>query len=121
MKLLLGAVFLVSSFAANAGFVHPLDFDGSEAQKQEVINYIQAKVKDDYCDGQLDMCQPTTLRMMEQQNLKAFKKLTQAKDRKVMDRVIQDYCEDSDDMCTYTTIDMMYQQNLKDNNQKLTW
>ncbi|QIX95262.1 hypothetical protein [Cedecea sp. FDAARGOS_727] len=121
MKILLGAVVLLSSFAANAGFVHPLDFDGSEAQKQEVIKFIQAKVKADYCDGQLDMCQPTTLRMMEQENLTAFKKLTQANDRKVMDRVIQDYCDGGLDMCTYTTIEMMYQENVKANNQKLTW
>ena len=121
MKILLGAAALLCSFAANAGFIHPLDFDGSEAQKQEVINFIQTKVKADYCDGQLDMCQPTTLRMMEQQNLTAFKKLTQANDRKVMDRVIEDYCDGGVDMCTYTTIEMMYQQNVKANNQKLTW
>ncbi|MGP4129479.1 hypothetical protein OJE16_06745 [Pantoea tagorei] len=74
MKLLVGAALLLTSAAANAGFVHPLDFDGSEAQKKEVISYIQKRVKADYCDGQLDMCQPTTLRMMEKQNLNAFKK-----------------------------------------------
>lgn len=121
MKILLGTAALLTSFAAEAGFIHPLDFDGSEAQKQEVINFIQTTVKADYCDGQLDMCQPTTLRMMEQQNLTAFKKLTQADDRKVMDRVIKDYCEEGLDMCNYTTIQMMYQQNVKADKQKLTW
>lgn len=121
MKILIGAAVLFSSFAANAGFVHPMDFDGSEAQKQEVIQYIQGKVKAAYCEGQLDMCQPTTLRMMEQQNLKAFKKLTEATDRKVMDRVIKDYCKGSIDMCNYSTIQMMYNKNVKADTQKLTW
>lgn len=121
MRKLLGTVIFASAFAANAGFINPMDFDGSESQKQEVINYIQAKVKADYCDGQLDMCQPTTLRMMEQQNLKSFKELTQAKDRKIMNGVIKDYCDSSLDMCNYTTIEMMYQQNLKANNQELSW
>ena len=67
------------------------------------------------------MCQPTTLRMMEQQNLSAFKKLTKAQDRKVLDRVIKDYCDGGLDMCNYTTIEMMYQQNLKASGEQLTW
>ncbi|ORM74419.1 hypothetical protein HA48_03930 [Pantoea wallisii] len=121
MKKLLGLAALLTTFAAQADFIHPLDFNGSDAQKQEVIDFIQSRVKADYCNGQLDMCQPTTLRMMEQQNLSAFKKLTQAKDRKVMDRVIKDYCNGSLDMCNYTTIEMMYQQNLKASGEKLTW
>lgn len=112
---------LIFSFAAQADFVNPMDFDGSEAQKDEVINFIQEKVKADYCDGQLDMCQPTTIRMMEQQNLTAFKKLTKAEDREIMDRVIKDYCESGLDMCSYSTIEMMYQQNLKASSKKLAW
>lgn len=121
MKILIGTALLLSSSTADAGFIHPLEFDGSEAQKQEVISFIQSTVRADYCDGQLDMCQPTTLRMMEQQNLNAFKKLTKADDREVMDRVIKDYCEGGIDMCNYTTIEMMYQQNVKADKQKLTW
>lgn len=121
MKKYIGIAALIFSFTVQAGFVHPMDFDGSEAQKQEVVSFIQEKVKADLCDGQLDMCQPTTLRMMEQQNLKAFKRLTKAENREVMDRVIQDYCESDLDMCTYDTIQMMYQQNLKASGQTLTW
>ncbi|POW59040.1 hypothetical protein C3408_05580 [Candidatus Pantoea alvi] len=121
MKLLVGAALLLTSAAANAGFVHPLDFDGSEAQKKEVISYIQKRVKADYCDGQLDMCQPTTLRMMEKQNLNAFKKLTKVTDRQVLDRVIKDYCQGTLDMCSYTTLEMMYKQNAKATKQELSW
>ncbi|MFM1688124.1 hypothetical protein ACJ7VZ_06335 [Aeromonas salmonicida] len=107
--------------SAMAGFIHPMDFDGSEGQKQEVIKYIKDKVKQDYCDGELDMCQPTTLRMMEQQNLDSFKKANQATDRNIMDRVIQDYCNGDLDLCTYGTIWMMYQQNLKASKKELSW
>lgn len=106
---------------AQAGFIHPMDFDGSEAQKQEVIKYIKDRVHRDYCEGGLDMCQPTTLRMMEDQNLSSFKKATQATDRKIMDRVIKDYCQGDIDMCNYGTILMMYQQNLKASKKELSW
>ncbi|KQN58011.1 hypothetical protein [Erwinia sp. Leaf53] len=121
MKSLLAIAILLTPLAASADFVHPLDFDGSEAQKQEVLGYIEDRVKADYCDGQLDMCQPSNLRMMEKQNLRAFKMLTQAKDRAILDKVIEDYCEGGLDMCTYDTINMMYNQNVKANQEKLAW
>lgn len=121
MKLVLGATLLFSAMTANAAFIHPMDFDGSEAQKQEVIEYIQSKVKADYCEGGIDMCRDTTLRMMEKSNLNAFKQLTQAKNRKIMDKVIKDYCKSGLDMCSYATIRMMYNKNLKASDEKLTW
>ncbi|AUX94806.1 hypothetical protein [Mixta gaviniae] len=121
MKIVLGLAALVASYTANAAFVNPMDFNGSEGQKQEVIEYIKEKVKSEYCDGAVDMCQPTTLRMMEKQNLAAFKQLTRAKNREVMDRVISDYCDSAVDMCNYVTIDMMYKQNLKASGEALSW
>lgn len=121
MKKVIGLAFLLTSTSALAGFVHPLDFDGSEPQKQEVISYIKDRVKADYCDGKIDMCQPTTLRMMENENLEAFKKLTKASDRKILDRVIKDYCKRGLDMCTYSTIAMMYEENAKADKQELSW
>lgn len=121
MKNMLGFVLLTATFYANAGFVNPMDFDGSEAQKQEVIDFIQTQVKKDYCEGAIDMCQDTTLRMMEKQNLNAFKKLTQANNKKILDKVIVDYCEGAIDMCNYSTLSMMYDQNLKASNETLSW
>lgn len=122
MKRIIPLCVLFLSPIAMADFVHPMDFDGSEAQKQEVIEYIKARVKKEYCDGTLNMCQNTTLRMMEQENLNAFKKATQATDRAVMDKVIADYCGASAvDMCNYTTILMMYQENVKAGEKNLSW
>lgn len=120
-KLLLSLVFLITPRLCNAGFIHPMDFDGSDVQKKEVIEFIKEKVRRDYCDGALDMCDESTLRMMEEQNLSAFKKATQVQDRKIMDRVIKDYCNNTLDMCSYDNLLMMYQENLKASKKELTW
>lgn len=54
-----------------------MDFDGSEAQKTMVINYITKNVYKQYCTG-INMCQESMLRRMEQKDLDAFKLLTKA-------------------------------------------
>ena len=56
MKFILLITAILFSSLANAQFVHPLNLDGSEAQKKEVITYITNRVKHDYC-GTVDMCQ----------------------------------------------------------------
>ena len=121
MKKLLPLICLFFSFNTLADFIHPMDFDNSKAQKNRVIDIIKTRVKQDYCDSGLDMCQSTTLRMMESENLKAFKNASQAKDREIMDRVIKDYCNSGLDICSYTNIFMMYQENLKASKDSLSW
>ena len=120
-KLCLAAGLLMISSNSMAEFIHPMDFDGSEAQKQEVIEYIKAKVRKDYCDSGKDMCQNSPLRMMESENLSAFKLATKATNREVMDRVIKDYCESGIDMCNYQNILMMYKENEKAGKEELSW
>ncbi|MFJ4248194.1 hypothetical protein [Pseudomonas sp. NPDC089741] len=102
-----------------ATILNPMDFDGSEVQKKQVIDSITATVKKDYCE-KIDMCQESTLRMMEKQNLDAFKEATKATDRKIMNAVIDDYCKKID-MCNYGTIWMMYKKNFEAKNKNLTW
>ena len=121
MKRLIFAALALTTAYAHAEFVHPMDFNGSQTQQQEVIRYIEERVRHDYCDSGLDMCQNTTLRMMEQENLRAFKEATRATNRTVMDRVIHDYCNSGLDMCNYTTILMMYNQNIKAGSTSLQW
>lgn len=113
-------IALFSANAAAATFIHPLIFDGSENQRKQVIDYIKSIVHDEYCK-KLDMCTPSTLRMMERSNLKAFKQLTTAKNRKLLDRMIRDYCHSSIRVCSYTSIKMMYAHNLSASEQKLEW
>ena len=117
-KLITIALFTANATAAT--FVHPLDFDNSTSQRQQVVDYIKSIVHDEYCK-KLDMCTPSTLMMMERNNLKAFKQLTTAKNRKLLDRMIRDYCHSSLRICSYTTIKMMYAHNLSASKQKLEW
>ena len=46
-------IFLVNKNAF-ADFVHPLNFD-EKTQKKEVLEYIKDRVKQDYCNGSIDM------------------------------------------------------------------
>ncbi|MDF1762212.1 MAG: hypothetical protein P1U57_02285 [Oleibacter sp.] len=121
MRILIFIYLAIISLYSLADFVHPMDFNGSESQKNEVIDYINKQVRQDYCESDLDMCQESMLRMMEQENLNAFKKATSATDRRIMDRAITDYCESGVDMCNYSTIFMMYEENVKASNKKLQW
>ncbi|WON77839.1 hypothetical protein [Serratia sp. UGAL515B_01] len=119
-KIIAASLFLLA-FSVSAKFINPMDFDGSEAQKNEVIEYIKSTVKRDYCNDTVDMCQDTMLRMMEDENLNAFKLATKATNRKVMDRVIKDYCSSEVNMCNYAMINMMYDENIKASNNSLKW
>lgn len=119
-KIILLTMCIISPLAC-AKFVNPVKFDGSEAQKKEAIQFIKDRVKKVYCEGPVDMCQPATLRMMEQQNLSAFKEAVQATDKKIMQQVVDTYCKGALDMCDYTTINMMYKQNLQASKKDLEW
>jgi hypothetical protein len=98
-----------------------MDFDNSQLQRDQVIAYIKARVRHDYCNSGLDMCQNVILNMMEEKNLKAFKEATKATNRNIMDRVIKDYCNSGLDMCNYTTILMMYKKNVQAGGKSLSW
>jgi len=119
--LILASVLLLLPWNALADFLHPMDFDGSESHKKRVVQIIRKRVEKDYCKSGLDMCQQTTLRMMERENLDCFKKATQATNRAIMDRVIKDYCNSGLDMCNYSTIWMMYKENLAASKKSLEW
>ena len=116
-KLLIIALFVFPSSAFSAGLVHPLDFSGSEKEKQQVIEYIKANVKKTYTD--IGMGDPATLRMMENKELESFKQLTKVTNRKMLDSVIKTYCEIG--MCNYSTLSMMYNKQLEASQKKLEW
>lgn len=108
-------MLIVPVFASD--LLHPLDFKGTDAEKERVISYIKLNVKQTY--GAIGMDDPATLRMMEEEELKSFKQLTEIKNRKLLDSVIATYCEIG--MCNYSTILMMYQEQLKASKKELTW
>lgn len=98
-------------------FIHPMDFKGTEEEKQKVINYIKARVKKDL--EYIDMYNNQNARMMERQELDSFKALTQAKDRQLMDRVIKELI--FVEMLNYTNLKNMYIQEIQASQQELTW
>ncbi|MDA8485881.1 hypothetical protein NNO07_22670 [Pseudomonas resinovorans] len=113
--------FATLSTSANAEFIHPLDFNNSEEQKEKVIEWIVNDVKETYCDGPLKMCQASTLRTMEKAEISAFKELTQAKERAILDNVIKTYCDGPIDMCSYSNLAAMYEQELEASAEKAHW
>jgi len=118
MKIAVTILFLLFSVSAYAGdFVHPLDFKGTDEEKKAVISYIEENVKDTY--SAIDMDDPATLRMMEKEELNAFKKLTKAENRNILDNVIKTYCGIG--MCSYSTISMMYNEQLSASEESLSW
>lgn len=111
-------LFLLSSvtvFAAN--FFHPAEFTGTEADKKQVLAFIEQDVKERY--SKIGMGDPSTLRMMEKNELDAFKQLTKVTNRELLDNVIKQYCNIG--MCNYDTILMMFNEQNKAANEKLSW
>ena len=115
--------FSNTSIAKN--ILHPLDFKGSEKAKKNVISFIEQNVHEIYCKNEMlkSMCTNSILRMMEEEELNSFKKLTKAKEESILDNVIQTYCQNSmlEGMCTYSIILMMYEEEVKASGKKLTW
>lgn len=111
-------ILLCSKNIYAATFVNPIDYKDTEENRQKVIEYIEEDTKRTYCET-VDMCSPTTLRMMEKQNLDAFKYLTEVDSKELLQKVINDYCNVG--MCNYSTIRMMYDSNNKASKEKLTW
>lgn len=120
--LLIAFIYLVQInlvFARPNGFIHPANFKGTDREQREVLNYIKKQTKEEYED--LDMDDPSTLRMMEKENLKGFKSLvSNAKNIKLLNKVIEMYCDDMD-MCNYGTLWMMYKEQEKASNKELSW
>lgn len=108
-------------FAAPDGYVDPITFDGSDAQKTQVINFIKKNVDTAYCKG-LGQCSATLLRMMEEAQLKSFKNLakTAREHQKEYKQVYKDYCVGIG-QCDYSTLEMMFKEEVKNASKQLTW
>ncbi len=96
----------LASAARGQAFVSPIGFVDSESNRKAVIRFIEHQVYTDYTS--IGMKDPMTLRMMEQENMKAFKQLIRATNTALLREVIDAYCEIG--MCNYNTIWMMYEE-----------
>jgi hypothetical protein len=116
-------IFILVSFSFfflhsyGQSFVSPIGFVENEVNKQSVIEFIKKQVKQDY--SAIGMGDPSTLRMMESENLKAFKELIKVTNTSLLKEVIDKYCGIG--MCNYTTIWMMYKEQEKASQKSLQW
>lgn len=119
MRTILTLAFMTFIFSKVIGqtFVSPIGFVETEINKQRVIEFIQKQVKHDY--SAIGMDDPSTLRMMETENLKAFKELTKVSNTSLLRDVIEKYCGIG--MCNYSTIWMMYKEQEKASQKSLKW
>ena len=121
-------IFLVL-MCCNVGYTknipHPIDFNGSEQEKKNIIFFIEKYIKEIYCENEMlkSMCTNSLLRMMEDEELTSFKKLTKAKEEVILNNVIQTYCMNVmlEDNCMYSTILMMYEEEVRAAGKKLAW
>ena len=129
MKKLSLYIFLVLMFLSKSSIAknipHPMEFNGSDKEKKNVIAFIESNIHEIYCENELlkDMCTNTLLRVMEEEELNAFKKLIKAKDKTILNKIIQTYCKNPliEGMCMYSLILTMYEEGVKASGQKLTW
>ncbi len=115
--LIISALFAtsISNILYAGEIIHPLDFKGTDGEKEAVISFIKENVKKTY--GEIGMDDPVTLRMMENEELKSFKQLTKVDNRPILDMVIKTYC--GINMCNYNTILMMYNEQVKASQETL--
>ncbi|UIJ37104.1 hypothetical protein LWC08_10205 [Desulfobaculum bizertense] len=102
-------------FAAN--FINPIGFTPNKENKAAVVEFVQQNTRQSAAVVGIDS--ESTLRMMEQQNLNAFKKLVSAQDKATLKRVIKN-CHQIG-INDYSTIYMMYEQEIKAKSKSLQW
>ena len=110
-------LFLVSGNLFSQTFISPINFVSSNENQKKVISFIEKNVKETYTS--IGMGDPSTLRMMEKEELKSFKELTKVTNISLLRSVIKTYCDIG--MCNYSTILMMYNEQEKSSNEKLSW
>ena len=117
MKKLILLLLFVPLVSFGQSYVSPVGFQNNDYNKNKVIQYIKYDVKKSY--SAIGMDNPTTLRMMEQENLNAFKELLSAKNKTLLKKVEKTYCDIG--MCNYSTILMMYKEEVNAASKSLEW
>lgn len=98
-------------------FIHPLDFNGSKGEKDKVISYIEELVENQM--ALIGMESNVVSREMEEAELVAFKKLTKAKDRKLLNNLISQLRYTGN--ISYIVLEQMYDYEISASDKKLEW
>jgi len=117
MKKLILLLLFIPLVSFGQSYVSPIGFVNNDINKNKVIKYIEYDVKKTY--SAIGMGDASTLRMMEKENLNAFKELLKAKNKSILKSVEKKYCDIG--MCNYNTILMMYKEESKAASQTLEW
>lgn len=114
MRTIIFIIFAVSTlaFAQPIAFVHPLDFDGSDEQKEKVLAYIQDDILQHHCGPNDDSCHTSVIAIEREENFKAFLELTAVSNQEYLDKLIEEYCHSEFFNCTYENILKAYEENL---------
>ena len=116
--LILILCFFFPSASWSETFISPIGFQNTDENRRKVISFIVKNVKKELTA--LGMDNPSNLRIMEENELKFFKKLLVVKDKTLLRKVMIEVC-DILDMCNYEYILIMYEQEKKASNSKLKW
>ena len=118
MKKILLIIIASTSYLFGQEYVSPVGFTMNDYNKNKVVEYIKYEVKKTY--SAIGMDNPSTLRMMEEENLNAFKELLRVgKNISLLKKVEKTYCGIG--MCNYSTILMMYKEESKSDSKSLEW
>lgn len=98
-------------------FIHPLDFNGSSKEKDNVIEYIEELVENQM--ALIDMKSNVVTREMEEAELTSFKNLTKAKDRELLDTLIEQLNFTGN--MSYIVLEQMYNYEIASKDEKLEW
>ena len=108
-KILFLVLFLFSGILHSQTFISPINFISNDVNQKKVISFIEKNVYNTYTS--IGMGDPSTLRMMEKEELKCFKELTKVSNVDLLKNVINTYCEIG--MCNYNTILMFTESKIK--------
>lgn len=98
-------------------FINPMNFNGTDKEKDEVIEFIKVSTKKSL--ELIGMDSDTLKREMEQQQLNSFKELTKATDKEVMEKCIKNL--EMIGTLDYTLLKGTYDQEISAKNKELKW
>lgn len=98
-------------------FINPMNFNGTDKEKEEVIEFIKMSTKKSL--ELIGMDSDTLKREMEQQQLDSFKELTKATDKEVMEKCIKNL--EMIGTLDYTLLKGTYDQEISAKNKELKW
>lgn len=98
-------------------FINPMDFNGTDKEKEYIIEFIKEHTKKSL--DLIGMDSDILKREMEQQQLNSFKELTKAKDREVMENCIKNLKMIGN--YDYTLLKASYDQEMSAKDKKLEW